>query len=112
MNLSTTKSSLSPNRRQLVEMMQRLNFGCIENLAIHAGDPTLSPAPRIVQDIKLDVDTVPRPELDREDFELKKSVVELFKHFDSLQDGTIAVVEVRYGLPFRITAERFGGELA
>ena len=107
-----TKSDLSPNRRRLVEAMQQLNFGRIEGLAIRAGEPTFSPAPRIVQDMKIGTDTGPRPELGREEFLLRASVIELFQHFDRLRDGTIASVEVRYGLPFRVTVERSCGESA
>ena len=82
------------------------------HLAIQAGDPTFSPAPRIVQDIKIGTDAGPRPELGREDFALKASVIELFEHFDRLWDGTIDSVEVRHGLPFRVTVERSCGERA
>jgi len=92
--------------------MQQLNFGRIEGLAIRGGEPTFSPTPRIVQDIKIGTDTGPRPELDRENFLLKASVIELFQHFDRVWDGTIDSVEVRHGLPFRVTLERSSGERA
>jgi hypothetical protein len=106
------KAALSPNRRRLVEVMQQLNFGRIEGLAIRAGEPTFSPAPRIVQDIKIGTDAGPRPELGREDFALKAPVIELFEQFDRLWDGTIESVEVRHGLPFRVIVERSCGEKA
>lgn len=106
-----TKSALSPNRQRLVDAMQQLNFGRIEGLVIRDGEPTFSPAPRLIQDIKIgSADNGPRPELGREDFALKASVIELFEHFDRLCDGTIVVVEVRYGLPFRVIVERSCGE--
>lgn len=107
-----TKAALSPDRQRLVEAMQHLNFGRIEDLEIRGGEPRFSPAPRITQDIKIgSADNGPRPELGREDFALKASVIELFEHFDRLCDGTLAVVEVRYGLPFRVIVERSCGEL-
>ncbi len=43
MNDLATKSSLTSPQRQLVELMQRLNFGRIENLHIRNGIPALIP---------------------------------------------------------------------
>ena len=40
----TTKRSLSPARRRLVELMQEVNFGRIKSLRILDGDPTFDPA--------------------------------------------------------------------
>lgn len=112
MNDLPTKGALSRNRQRLVEAMQQLNFGRIEGLEIRGGEPRFSPAPRVIQEIKIGSgDNGARPELGREDFALKASVIELFEHFDGLCDGTIAVVEVRYGLPFRVIVERSCGEL-
>jgi hypothetical protein len=111
MNHLPTKTSLSSNRRLLVEAMQHLNFGRIEELQVCAGEPTFSPAPRLIQDIKIGGDNGPRPELDREDFVLRSSVVELFGHFDRLGNGTVSAIEVRYGLPARLIIERSAQEL-
>jgi len=107
------KSALSHNRRCLVEAMQALNFGRIEQLQIREGEPVFAAASRLIQDIKIgSAESGPRPELAHEDFPLKASVIELFEHFDRIWDGTVAVVEVRYGLPFRVVMERSCDELA
>jgi hypothetical protein len=112
MNNLPTKGCLSPNRRRLLEAMQRLNFGRIEDLEIRSGEPTFSPAPRIIQDIKLGgVDNGRRPELDREDFVLRSCVIELFDHLEHLGDGTVSAIEVRYGLPVRLVVDRSAQEL-
>jgi len=86
--------------------MQRLNFGRIENLAVHAGEPAFDPAPKIVQDIKIGGENGPRPELARDDFALKSQVAELFDHLNRVGDGTVAVIEVKHGLPFRLVIEQ------
>jgi hypothetical protein len=111
MNNLTTKGSLSPDRRRLLETMQRLNFGRIEQLEIRGGEPTFSPGPRVVQDIKLGSENGPRPELGREDFVLRAAVIELFEHLDRLGSATVAAIEVRYGLPVRLVLERSSQEL-
>ena len=102
----STKTALSGGRRWLLETMQCINFGRIENLSVRAGEPTLDPAPRIVRDIKLGGENGPRPELNREDFALKTQVAELFEHLNQVGDGSIATIEVKHGLPFRLVIEQ------
>ena len=63
MNEPITKSSLSEPQRQLIELMQRLNFGRIEALHVQDGEPMFDPAPRIVQKVKIGADNGPRPEV-------------------------------------------------
>jgi hypothetical protein len=102
-----TKAALSPDRRRLVEAMQVLNFGRIENLKISAGEPTFIPAPRMIEEVKIgSLEAGPRPELARQDFKLRSSVIELFEHFDRIHDGVIASIEVRHGLPSKLILER------
>jgi hypothetical protein len=97
----SSKSHLSPARRRLVEQMQNLNFGRIENLVICDGEPVFAPAPTVVREHKFGADNGPRHELDSQDFLLKAQVLELFLLFDELVDGTISLIEVKNGLPFR-----------
>jgi hypothetical protein len=97
-----TKSSLSPSRRHLLETLQQLNFGRIENLRIACGEPILIPPPTIVQDIRIGATSGPRPELNSPDFLLRTEFVELFEHLDRLQNGTIQRLEVRHGLPQKL----------
>jgi hypothetical protein len=107
-----TKSKLSAQRRNLLETMQQLNFGRIEGLCVLDGQPTFSPTPRLVQEIKIGGENGPRPEHDRDDFVLRSSVIELFNHLDRLGTGTVSSIEVRYGLPTRLTIERPVQELS
>ena len=105
MNDPMTKASLSAPRRRLLETMQRLNFGRIEDLEIRGGDPVFSPAPRLVQDIKLGGENGPRPELANADFVLKTQVAEFFDHLSRLGDGSVESIEVKHGLPFKLVME-------
>jgi hypothetical protein len=102
MSLPTTKSELPEGGRRLVELMQQVNFGRIENLTVRGGRPVLEPPPRVVREIKIGGDNGPRPESRRHDFPLKDQVTELFAHLEALGDGTVEVLEVKHGLPFRL----------
>lgn len=97
-----SKQALSPRRATLLELMQSVNFGHIENLQIVAGEPVVAPQPMVVREIKFAGENGPRPELATTDFLLKQQVIELFAFFDHLQNGVINVLEIKHGLPFRM----------
>ena len=105
MNELTTKSSLSDSRRRLVELMQRLNFGRIQNLVVRDGEPVFDPAPKVIQKVKIGGENGPRPELSCEDFLLKKQTVELLEAISDLGDGTVLIIDVKHGLPFAVEIE-------
>jgi hypothetical protein len=101
-----TKTSLSAQRRQLVETMRQIQFGWIEDLQVSDGEPVFDPPPRITEHVMLGAKTEPRPEPESLDFALKRQVVELFEHLARLGTGSIQSVEIRHGLPFRIVLAR------
>jgi hypothetical protein len=101
-SLHVSKHDLSARRAGLLELMQSINFGRIEGLAILDGDPVLDPPPRVIREVKFGGENGPRPEIDAGNFLLKTQVVELFQHLDQLGNGTIEVLEIKHGLPFRM----------
>jgi hypothetical protein len=102
MTATRTKSTLSPARQQLLRLFQELNFGRIENLDVRQGEPVLDPSPQVIREVKFGGENGPRPERHAHDFLLKGQVVELLDQLDRLQDGTIRLLEVKHGLPFRM----------
>jgi hypothetical protein len=103
----TNKSSLTPGQRRLLELMQELNFGRIENLFIERGDPWFEPAPRIVQKFKIGSgENGPRPEGLLEDFWLKRQVIDLFELLTRVNTGKVLTLDVKNGLPFAVDIER------
>jgi hypothetical protein len=105
-----TKSSLEPNQRRIVEIIQALGFGVIERLLIRGGFPCYEPEPRIVQAIKLDSETERQPDRSRTDLTLKREFESLFDQLGRLCDG-IVDIEVRHSLPVRLVLERRYQEL-
>lgn len=94
------KSALSPDRRRLVELCQRLNFGRIEGLEVRGGEPVFDPQPRTVREFKFAGDNGPRPESRRADCALKDQVGDLMRLLDAVGDGVIETLTVKHGLPF------------
>ena len=99
------KTDLSPAEVQLVELMQGINFGRIKGLHVQAGTPVFTPPPRVVREIKFGGENGPRPETSKQDFDLKAQVRDLFAQLEAMGDGVVHCVEVKYGLPFKMTIE-------
>jgi hypothetical protein len=97
------KHSLTHSQRRLLHLMQTLNFGCINNLIFRDGQLVLDPPPEVFREVKFGGENGPRPEAVIEDFLLKSQVVEFFDRLDRLGDGVIESLEIKHGLPFRMT---------
>lgn len=98
-----TKSSLSPAKRQFLELMQKINFGRIENLPIHQGEPVFNSPAQVIYDFKPGGDNGPRKEINAEDFVLKSQVVETFDYLEKLGNGIVMKLEINNGLPVRMS---------
>jgi len=99
------KSSLSSWQARLVEMIHHIGFGCIEGLIIRGGKPIFDPPPRIIREIKFGGENGASTEGARKDYVLKAEVVELLHYIESLGTGVILRLEIKHGLPFRMTFE-------
>lgn len=100
-----TKQALSSGARRLVELMQRIGFGRIEHLHMVGGEPTFTPMPRVVREVKLGGapggDAAARPA----EFSLKQAVVELLAELKTTGEGSTVSIEVRHGLPHRLLVQ-------
>jgi len=105
MGISVTYSALTPCRRDIVGLMQRINFGRVEDLHVRNGEPVFDPPPRVIREVKFGGENRPRPEAAKADFALKAEVVDLFSKLAMLGNGVIAQLEIQHGLPFRMTYE-------
>ena len=106
MKHATRYSQLSAPRQVLVRLLQSINFGYVEGLEVRGGEPMFSPAPTVVVEVKLDAPNNPRAEVDLADCELRAELVRLMEQLDSLGDGSIDRIDVRYGVPRRALIER------
>ena len=99
-----TKSSLNPDQRRTVEIIEALGFGLIERLLIRGGLPWYDPEPRIVQTIKLGPGPERQPGRSDANLTLKKEFESLFEQLHQLRDGAVDI-EVQHSLPFRLVRE-------
>jgi hypothetical protein len=103
--VDNTISSLSPGRKWLLRIMQELNFGKVDGVIVLSGEPVIDSSTHVVREIKFGGDNKPRKELLYEDFVLKKECLDLFSWLSDLRDGTVVSIEVKHGLPFRMSIE-------
>jgi len=97
-------SAVNAARRQLIKLLQIIDFGVVEDIQIIDGNPSFAPPPRIVREIRFAVNTSGGAPLVRgSDFVLKVQQTELLDLLDRIGTGVIASIEVRHGLPFRAT---------
>ncbi len=107
---SISKRTLSTERRRLVEVMQDLNFGRIEGVAVRDGEPVWDPAPRTLRDIRLRKSRGPHRMRGAPEFTLRAEVVELLEFFDRERSLLIETLDVQHGLPHRMVVACPGGE--
>lgn len=94
------KSDLSPARRRLVERMQRLRYGRIEQLVVRSGEPVIERGvTRVIRTVRCDGQNEPHPGAGQDDTILKSRIIALFRHLDAVGDGTVGVLHVGDGLP-------------
>lgn len=100
------KSSLSPLRAELLQLMQTLRYGWIRNLTVRDGEPMLDENVAVIQNVKMNGRNAPHPALTVDDYALKREAVALIAQLDALQNGLIEVIEVKDGLPFQLHVHR------
>lgn len=101
--MAIVKSNLTPSRRELIELMQRINFGCIEGLQIRDGEPVFNPMPTVRRVFMFGKDNGPNAASNADSFTLKKKVTDLFEIFDRERSLTIQELKIDNGLPLRMT---------
>jgi hypothetical protein len=82
--------------------MQDINFGRVERVRVHDGQPVIGSDAKIERVIKISGKNGSRQERMVDEFRLKLEVLELLTFMRQLGNGVIDVIEIRYGLPFQI----------
>jgi hypothetical protein len=94
-----TTRDLTDAQRRLIAVMSADQFGRIENLSVHAGQPVFDRDVRIVRVAPLGRKSCGTPVPKGHDFELKQAVCDLLDELTQLRDGTVVRLEFRHGLP-------------
>jgi len=86
--------------RMLLDIMSDHQFGRLENVPVHDGQPVLDQSVKVVRVARLGAEGRETPTLSVEQFELKKAACDLLDELVRLGEGMIVRLEFRHGLPF------------
>lgn len=106
---SSTRELL-PSENRFAAAMRQLGFGRFEFLRIDRGELVLDPWPTAVRGVKFGSEDSGTSRTPREEFELKRQVVELFEYVREVGAGEIRILEIRHGLPFSMEVELAGAQ--
>jgi hypothetical protein len=106
--MTRTKRSLDPAQLKLVEAIEELGWGRIEQIPICDGSPWLEAAAQTIREIKLGSKTESF-ERSQADHTLKAEFDQLLDQLLELGDGLVDV-EIRHGIPFKLFVRRCGKE--
>ena len=101
------KSTLTPARCRLIDLMSRMQFGRITALDVQGGDPSFGVDSQVLTEVlfgKSQSGTAPTGS----DFALKREVVEFLEVLDRVGNGRLELVDIRNGLPFRVQFDDSG----
>lgn len=99
------KSNLPNSIQDLLETMQRIRYGEIKNLSIRNGQPHQQSPPTVERQFKFSFKAGPRPEAKSGDFELCAPMADFVNTLEQIGEGVIRRIEVKDGLPFRMSIE-------
>lgn len=85
----------------LITLIRRLGFGTIRDLQVVDGQPVLDPFPRVIQETKFGAEF--KPAARRPVEPLRDEDRQLLAALAAIGDGMIETIEVRHGLPFRLS---------
>ncbi|NIA08027.1 MAG: hypothetical protein GWP14_10425 [Actinobacteria bacterium] len=93
------RTAIAPASRRLIEQMQRIRFGQIEDLMVRNGQPVFGPDTRIVRKHKIGGQNGPCRSVSPESLARNAKVIELFDCLSSLGNGLVRTLIVQDGLP-------------
>jgi hypothetical protein len=98
-------SEFSGLHQLFIRRCQAIGFGKITGLRVRDGAPIFDDSTEVFEDLKLDVDDAPRPELEMVDFVLSAEAVRFFQKLKALSNGVVEQIEVRAGIPRRMVCK-------
>lgn len=100
--MSQDQLSITEAQKRLLQLMQEVHYGRVENLVICNGEPVMGLPVKALRDVKLSGECCRKPIIADREYLNKPQVVEMLRQFKRLGDGVVQLVEIHDGLPFRM----------
>lgn len=91
--------------RELIRLIRQTRFGCISGIKLAEGQPMLDFNTSVSVEIKLSGLEPTTEVVSEQDYIKKPQVRTLFERFRAIGNGTIECIDVRDGLPFKMTVK-------
>ena len=88
---------------RLIDLMEVICFGRIEELVIREGEPVFSPEPRVFREVRFGRPHRQTADRDEKEFDIDKLHAELMGEFARIGNGVVECLEFKHGNPFRMT---------
>lgn len=100
--MSQDQPSISEAQKRLLQLMQEVHYGKVEDIVISSGEPVMGLPVKVLRDVKLSGESGRKTIFADRDYLDKPQVVEMLRQFRRLGDGIVQLVEIHDGLPFRM----------
>ena len=91
--------------RELIRLIRKTQFGSISNIKLAGGQPVLDSDTSVSVEFRLSGLEPTREVISESEYLKKPQVRTLFERFRTTGSGTIECIDVRDGLPFKMTVK-------
>jgi len=97
---------ITNTERELMRLVRETQFGSIHNVRVSGGLPVIDANTQVSIEYKLSGLDNKREVLSDQDYARKPQVRTLFERLRAMGSGSVECIEVRDGLPFKMTIKR------
>jgi len=98
----TSEPQPSPARQRLAAMIEKLEFGCIDELHLLNGEPQFTPRPRLKRVFNLAANDGSSAKRRGREYRLR-TLRALFDRLNSIRGAVVVSILVQHGVPVRLT---------
>ncbi len=100
----TAEKAQSPERQRLEAMIEKMEFGLIDDLLVVDGRPQFDPRPKCTRVFNLDADDARGPKRSGREYRLR-TMDALFRCLDTIRGRTFVSIVVKHGVPVRLSVK-------
>ena len=93
-------------QRDFARLVRETRFGSIERIRLNGGQPIIDTNLEVRVEFRLSGVEPPREVITDNDYLERPQVRAMFERFEQVQDGIVECLDVRDGLPFKMTVLR------
>ncbi|MHB9036383.1 MAG: hypothetical protein ACYC64_06925 [Armatimonadota bacterium] len=101
--MNQTTQTITKSEQRLLQIIQKLHNGKIEEMAVIDGEPIIDQTTKLVQRVYFVHGAVKRPVLVDHCYHDKHQVVDMLQNIREFCNGVVACLEIRDGLPYEMT---------